>query len=228
MPPGQPRVRGEHAAALVRVRDQDGSAPRARGTRRVVEFVVVGDRVSPACAGNTPNGSGRCRNPPGQPRVRGEHDREIVGDDEVSGSAPRARGTQITTAATLSLKRVSPACAGNTGKTLTPQVRMTGQPRVRGEHIGPGAWSSCIAGSAPRARGTQRHRRRRHGGRRVSPACAGNTRARIGNPRTRPGQPRVRGEHTDATGVLGDLYGSAPRARGTLFSKATDSKRFFC
>ncbi len=70
-------------------------------------------------------------------------------------------------------------------------------------------------GSAPRARGTQCQHIPQLTPERISPACAGNTRARPRPPTVRTDQPRVRGEHGLTCEVLGKVYGSAPRARGT-------------
>ena len=82
-------------------------------------------------------------------------------------------------------------------------------------------------GSAPHARGTLVAVQRYGGRRRVSPACAGNTSASAYITAFTPGQPRMRGEHDDGQWIQDGDDGSAPHARGTLFSKATDSKPFF-
>ena len=111
---GQPRVRGEHSANSSSVALTVGSAPRARGTRGKGGEGAGGDRVSPACAGNTKSGVHPGQSPPGQPRVRGEH---ITDGDGVA-----------------LVDRVSPACAGNTPRIPLHIAGIPGQPRVRGEH----------------------------------------------------------------------------------------------
>ena len=90
---GQPRVRGEHDGSTRSAVSWSGSAPRARGTRPTDTGPAAGNRVSPACAGNT----ARSRPPEtaatGQPRVRGEHHFLGFVSTIGNGSAPRARGT---------------------------------------------------------------------------------------------------------------------------------------
>ena len=158
-----------------------GSAPRARGTRRVLNVAIDELRISPACAGNTATNYARRR--------------------RAYGSAPRARGTHAPVGSSPRQRRISPACAGNTCPELDRRAaRHAGpaQPRVRGEHLlfrhlfGP-----CgLPGSAPRARGTRSH-------------------PDVGSPSPHPDQPRVRGEHGEVDDGEGWITGSAPRARGT-------------
>ena len=131
----QPRVRGEHNRARGTPRAVNGSAPRARGTLALGERHRRQSRISPACAGNTPDDPVLPVEPPDQPRVRGEH---------VTG--PWTRSTA---------SRISPACAGNTSATLPPQTEAADQPRVRGEHGSRRTLGPARAGSAPRARGTR-------------------------------------------------------------------------
>ena len=171
----QPRVRGEHVFTYDPQGSYGGSAPRARGTRRVGGHEARGHRVSPACAGNTQGSAREPSKGSGQPRVRGEHISTVRSSSSLDGSAPRARGTQIEDEARPSIERVSPACAGNTTRRLISSACSPGQPRVRGEHSDALRRVSRVIGSAPRARGTlQRCRQNQEVGR-VSPACAGNT-----------------------------------------------------
>ena len=88
-------MRGEHVYCNAHELLTFGSAPRARGTRVLQCPRVVDLRISPACAGNT---MAVCRNSetaPDQPRVRGEHQQALDTIDDLTGSAPRARGTQL-------------------------------------------------------------------------------------------------------------------------------------
>ena len=190
--PGQPRVRGEHQSLTMA---PIGSAPRARGTQNTWLQNIVRGRVSPACAGNTADGSTTPSIKPGQPRVRGEHQNAQTGAGIYNGSAPRARGTPDHQRRRGVSERVSPACAGNTAKRCTPLDRLSGQPRVRGEH------PTSPAFPVPSQR--------------VSPACAGNTLPAWMTVPSEPGQPRVRGEHTIKGIRTFRTDGSAPRARGT-------------
>ena len=188
-------MRGEHYTARTKWEFATGSAPRARGTPLSDPAVLPSDRISPACAGNTTAPCSRRRRSTDQPRVRGEHGR----------GAPDARGG----------RGISPACAGNTSCRQTRCRDIPDQPRVRGEHALAGLVLQASYGSAPRARGTPRRAVRVIPGRRISPACAGNTRPQMARRCSCTDQPRVRGEHSPYSVRVRSSIGSAPRARGT-------------
>ena len=99
------------------------------------------------------------------------------------------------------------------------------QPRVRGEHQPKVGANIIYDGSAPRARGTQRQRPPRQWAGRISPACAGNTDVEEAATCIRTDQPRVRGEHFFQRVNYGDVFGSAPRARGTQKKRAPEGAR---
>ena len=170
----QPRVRGERLSAAALMISIIGSAPRARGTGDPVGAVRVGSRLSPACAGNGLGSSNSPSCSPAQPRVRGERAVLLTRQREITGSAPRARGTELDPAKECARSRLSPACAGNGGHRRVADPRRSAQPRGRGERRPPDRSKSRDAGSAPRARGTGGRRHDRGGSRRLSPACAGN------------------------------------------------------
>ena len=191
-----------------------GSAPRARGTRGIRRFRFGYPRVSPACAGNTISFAAAHRCQTGQPRVRGEHFETRISAASTIGSAPRARGTRWALQRKVDSLRVSPACAGNTTKPGSAGSGNPGQPRVRGEHTVLPSISSGRAGSAPRARGTRLEGRGADAGRRVSPACAGNTTGGRLDPAGWSGQPRVRGEHIEGAHITKGLQRVSPACAG--------------
>src|SRR5205823_3132329 len=88
-------------------------------------------------------------------------------------------------------------------------------PRIRSRLI-----DGELAGSSPRARGTQGLPHALLGNRRIIPACAGNAiwDDLIGGPVT--DHPRVRGERASKARAVTRLVGSSPRARGTLSPKS--------
>ena len=88
-----PRMRGEHMRLLRKPSPPQGSSPHARGTRFRHMPAAHVPGIIPACAGNTHGGSPghRCRGD--HPRMRGEHDLQILDDLESMGSSPHARGT---------------------------------------------------------------------------------------------------------------------------------------
>ncbi len=131
-----------------------GSAPRVRGTASVQRRKRRFQRFSPACAGNGFFSPFSSCSMPVQPRVCGERVLSWVTWQFGIGSAPRVRGTGCVVS---SLVRTRPV-----------------QPRVCGERDEVGCGHGGFSGSAPRVRGTELAARNSGGGRRFSPACAGN------------------------------------------------------
>ncbi len=83
------------------------------------------------------------------------------------------------------------------------------------KHFRVRAICASVAGSSPRARGTQDHRSGDFLERRFIPAGAGNTCATRAVTRASPVHPRGRGEHREDGILLALTYGSSPQARGT-------------
>ena len=152
--PVQPRVCGERFKRVIVLFVVLGSAPRVRGTRLLGQPPPPAPRFSPACAGNAKCQQISPRALPVQPRVCGERHRADGGWPWSCGSAPRVRGTQLPTRASIAETRFSPACAGNAPhSTRIPRERSV-QPRVCGERSARSFADICRLGSAPRVRGT--------------------------------------------------------------------------
>ena len=213
--PDHPRVRGEHTGRASDPEGPVGSSPRARGTRVRVVRQLLRRRIIPACAGNTLRAVDVARIQPDHPRVRGEHGLRLRFVQHVLGSSPRARGTRARSCPPRASGRIIPACAGNTGdRAMNPDVPPD-HPRVRGEHCTSVRGCGVHPGSSPRARGTPRCRPTGCAGRRIIPACAGNTPSPAARAPRTADHPRVRGEHDERGGRGGVVAGSSPRARGT-------------
>ena len=75
---------------------------------------MVGDRIIPAHAGNTPESRGRARNGSDHPRACGEHPQTALAEKDWPGSSPRMRGTPSLQLCPFSGRRIIPAHAGNT------------------------------------------------------------------------------------------------------------------
>ena len=172
-------------------------------------------RIIPACAGNTSHARCAPNCQSDHPRVRGEHSSNGSGGVTGHGSSPRARGTLGKRRILDHLKRIIPACAGNTGAGARRPRRRTDHPRVRGEHRLAGVAGSLDNGSSPRARGTPMLGKRQVPRIRIIPACAGNTQHVLVAHRLPADHPRVRGEHTASSTASAVALGSSPRARGT-------------
>ena len=211
-----PACAGNTGLCEVGCYDEWGSSPHARGTRGDVSACRLPPGIIPACAGNT----GR-RRPVrwlrrDHPRMRGEHDVEVVVLVHFRGSSPHARGTRWSFCFSFHCLGIIPACAGNTRRGRCTCCRWRDHPRMRGEHISRGRPCLVTNGSSPHARGTL-------GGAPhvvvivgIIPACAGNTQCRVGIWRNRGDHPRMRGEHGRRVYVPVLPAGSSPHARGTL------------
>ena len=90
-----PRVCGEHGSNVFRARDDAGSSPRVRGTRRHIGQPRRPRRFIPACAGNTSRPSRTITGFSVHPRVCGEHRGANAGVKFKIGSSPRVRGTLL-------------------------------------------------------------------------------------------------------------------------------------
>ena len=120
--------------------------------------------------------------------------------------------------------RFIPACAGNASLSLARARCASVHPRVRGERNAKSEYGVKLAGSSPRARGTQWVPVAVIDHPRFIPACAGNARHGMSRGRLRPVHPRVRGERASQAFAASALAGSSPRARGTLETHATKEK----
>ena len=165
---------------------------------------------------------------PVQPRGCGEHASSALASMVPLGSAPRVRGTQSPRHRERRAHRFSPAGAGNTDKLPDHQVDDAVQPRGCGEHAAGIDCSNSGSGSAPRVRGTRRSSGGTSAIGRFSPAGAGNTNRPSGAGPISAVQPRGCGEHLGAGTNESEIYGSAPRVRGTRGSDSNKAinKRF--
>ena len=211
-----PHVRGEHHVFELIVLIDDGSSPRAWGTRPTGHASARWRRFIPTCVGNT-------RKHPKQtfvyavhPHVRGEHS---GGCDEVAGlggSSPRAWGTLRRGQKTFLQHWFIPTCVGNTVQSRIVAPMPTVHPHVRGEHIRIGLQTMHDGGSSPRAWGTQHCEFALCDQSRFIPTCVGNTMTCKPASDTGAVHPHVRGEHVQWY-LSGDIEnGSSPRAWGTL------------
>ena len=147
--------------------------------------------------------------------MRGEHSLRKPAGVMAYGSAPHARGTLGDSRIKSIPLRFSPACAGNTLLEALTCGALPVQPRMRGEHLCVCCVRIAWYGSAPHARGTRYFCMMFIKEPRFSPACAGNTPARLRGPSASPVQPRMRGEHWEQAEDWLQENGSAPHARGT-------------
>ena|GEM_PF-402558 len=200
-----------------------------------VNFSFVSSNT-PACAGKTQSCYCRAAWSRAHPRLRGEDPTGITGVIPVPGSPPLARGRLSPSCRDLQQQRLTPACAGKTGKGSPRRAGNQAHPRLRGEDQPSEDPGRCQPGSPPLARGRLRRHVLNLVDIRLTPACAGKTscsRLRLFRQRLTPAcagktgsqwsllyafraHPRLRGEDTPVSLETAMICGSPPLARGRL------------
>src|SRR5690606_15275570 len=128
-----PRVRGDDSLAPAPVGAIAGLPPRARGRRSSEAKQGSAVRTTPACAGTTPQRSGRPAGTRDYPRVRGDDDISEPAGEIGRGLPPRARGRPAPSHHAGSGGRTTPACAGTTPAWPWWCCGSEDYPRVRGD-----------------------------------------------------------------------------------------------
>ena len=231
-----PRLHGEQLALAPPDRPPDGSPPPARGAAPRGGGDLRQGGITPACAGSSFRaGSPACpsrdppacagnRRPPGcgagscwdHPRLRGEQHGVLCRHSMSPGSPPPARGTARASRPSPPPLRITPACAGNSTNCRSLPRPRGDHPRLRGEQLQNRLPLTWRLGSPPPARGTVVGLALLRVGRRITPACAGNSSTCLSEAKALEDHPRLRGEQqAGPVGAL-DLHGSPPPARGTV------------
>ena len=156
-PPGSrdhPRVCGEQTRIRTITIFQRGSPPRVRGTDIEQSVLRGGERITPACAGNSTRPRYTAPRAPDHPRVCGEQIAPMVTPCQHAGSPPRVRGTGLTGGETVYAQRITPACAGNRKNQPSAYTSERDHPRVCGEQWVLNHARLPVSGSPPRVRGT--------------------------------------------------------------------------
>ena len=133
----------------------------------------------------------------------------------ILGSPPRVRGTVFRQLFGNLIKRITPACAGNSRLAAKGGKAEWDHPRVCGEQQPP---QDCLLygrGSPPRVRGTGGWICSAYLLWRITPACAGNRLFAIAKGWRITDHPRVCGEQLPSNHSCMDSRGSPPRVRGT-------------
>ena len=190
-----PRLRGEQRADTRTVYCSPGSPPLARGTGFLRAPTKSGTGITPACAGNSKHVVCDARQLWDHPRLRGEQIDVIDAYYLIWGSPPLARGTACAAIPRHGRARITPACAGNSISSTAVPSAARDHPRLRGEQKTP---------SGPLVPAPW-----------ITPACAGNSAVRLLPSPLAWDHPRLRGEQADYYGMIYNLSGSPPLARGT-------------
>ena len=151
-----------------------GSPPLARGT---VFFMLVSLailRITPACAGNSPNQQHFFTAYLYHPRLRGEQSTLCTKQAVTLGSPPLARGTVHGVLLFFFYFGITPACAGNSTGSAGEWNKAKDHPRLRGEQPRADLEKWVRRKSPPLARGTAVGIHKFNRGYGITPACAGN------------------------------------------------------
>ena len=125
------------------------------------------------------------------------------------------RGTATHPSTVRKFQRITPACAGNSQKLPHKPGQAQDHPRVCGEQQAGDQRAVSILGSPPRVRGTDNGRKQANGGKRITPACAGNSCLPAHHRAPVQDHPRVCGEQLAWALRARAVRGSPPRVRGT-------------
>ena len=177
-----PRVCGEKKSRMHGMNRVKGSPPRVRGKEYLVTVLPNIQRITPACAGKSPELRMISSGAWDHPRVCGEKVPSDKGKTTTKGSPPRVRGKEHYSDDALRKNRITPACAGKSRTQQRCSMSLKDHPRVCGEKAGGTAEGSVHQGSPPRVRGKGRSARPQPRHRRITPACAGKRPFIIENP----------------------------------------------
>ena len=189
-----PRMRGEDHPLWIKAIMCTGSPPHARGRLQEIRPDSKWFRITPACAGKTFGLGGGLVPPWDHPRMRGEDATYRQKMSLLAGSPPHARGRRSQSRKGSRASGITPACAGKTTPAATTSPKPRDHPRMRGEDSESSQSSPIPAGSPPHARGRLSTLRTPRRSCRITPACAGKTRATPSRRRRAQDHPRMRGE----------------------------------
>ncbi len=137
---------------------------------------------------------------------------------DISGSSPRAWGTQKARSILRWKNRFIPTCMGNSPALLLISMPGPVHPHVHGELPRPRAGVSAGGGSSPRAWGTPPPGPDDMHLDRFIPTCMGNSDWTSVMNHPLSVHPHVHGELCRGTGSIAPIGGSSPRAWGTLLN----------
>ena len=209
-----PRIRGEHYAVTIVVRDGQGSSPHTRGAPNLHPKNDNVRGIIPAYAGSTTGRRLAVWQGADHPRIRGEHIHPIVGFGFVPGSSPHTRGARFDGAGPRGGLGIIPAYAGSTGAGVGRRYPPRDHPRIRGEHQTGECRTGGQAGSSPHTRGALDVAEFVGAVQGIIPAYAGSTWVSACPTRPRRDHPRIRGEHQDEDVEEQANAGSSPHTRG--------------
>ena len=153
-----------------------GSSPLTRGKLESCEVRQGAGRLIPAHAGKTRSKASRTVCSTAHPRSRGENAAGPVGSAVEDGSSPLTRGKPVGATRVRDGRRLIPAHAGKTRRTVARSWRRPAHPRSRGENSLFRRAREPFGGSSPLTRGKRGAAGLSAAPPRLIPAHAGKTR----------------------------------------------------
>ena len=151
-----PRSRGVYGRSSPTTLSTEGSSPLARGLLGLKRAYKSRSRIIPARAGFT-RAAGRARLvDEDHPRSRGVYPSGARAENETGGSSPLARGLPVDWLSADGARRIIPARAGFTDRSLVLMRVHPDHPRSRGVYTRRRRPSMHQPGSSPLARGLHR------------------------------------------------------------------------
>ena len=188
-----PRVGGENALLICRLKSATGSSPRGRGKLQDFAARLQATGLIPAWAGKTAGVPWYADGRRAHPRVGGENLSSGWHPLKGPGSSPRGRGKLLLNRLSVKLSGLIPAWAGKTPRRSSSTFSSWAHPRVGGENgLDARRWP-WDQGSSPRGRGKRRKCRALTARQGLIPAWAGKTRCGCATGKTRWAHPRVGG-----------------------------------
>ena len=187
-----------------------------RGTAISLHTCRIGQRITPACAGNSQALNTLSPLLEDHPRVCEEQRIHSPAVAVLVGSPPRVRGTVVHGGLGDVDDGITPACAGNSIRPLHGPPGGSDHPRVCGEQPCCMTRQMRLHGSPPRVRGTGPFCGEQEKLSRITPACAGNRFGGASWNAVRHHHPRVCGEQVSIFPFPVACIGSPPRVRGTV------------
>ena len=187
---------------------------REKPAPKFADFIFC--RITPACAGKTRWTPAVFARDWDHPRVCGKNvSFEYKGRTHL-GSPPRVREKPQIQILIQSARRITPACAGKTGHYSKVHVRGADHPRVCGKNAAEDGGIGYGVGSPPRVREKLLQKKLQQPLLRITPACAGKTRAGLTESPVMLDHPRVCGKNISLDVVIIFILGSPPRVREKL------------
>ena len=149
-----PRVCGEAGMLQMAQEPGEGPSPRVRGSPAAGARGARAPGSIPACAGKPWPSRLSTSGSRVHPRVCGEAWPSATSRFRVPGPSPRVRGSPDEVGADALVARSIPACAGKPRASRRTTATLRVHPRVCGEAVRGGRWTTTRRGPSPRVRGS--------------------------------------------------------------------------